>query len=587
MYDERIKQLINSRISTLENKLHSIIDTYQENKIRLERIIKDLKEIKEDYTKIKTFDIKRLNGNEPINEPILASSPSISNLSFFSLALNQGWNLEESDIKKLNFFVLEFIKKFEKELVELETNYKNNQNSNEINNLKNLLIKLNNYNLEETDFDLLKEILSDNTNLRESVEIMKYVVHKTLKNALINDDSILQETGLDSASLKELLSKYDIDFEELRPASKEELLKYGSLTNISNILSLLKENNLFNKNIYDRYQLPITRILIYSNKELVESIIKSYQKANININSFLDEFYKRPAKFIKRKRRWYGKNNKTGNKKGKISSEDEIGSYEDFTSNMDLFTRIGIDINEAYKKSSTLFEKPHSHILIGYNNLSLYGITPNYYANTLTVFNTHKQLETIDMFIELDAYNYVLNNMSRVNYTPTSLIFHKLYRLKKQGIPVATLYRNKKGSIVLPIQITDEKLSYDGLNKDNMLTENGIFKPDSATFKVYDEIINQNDNNFIQEGISGIIQKLDDAYLVESEGILENKLYNIEGTIISRLKVLRYLTTLMFNGISENSDMLLYAITKNSLLTKEEFDKIKTSVDKLLNEKVR
>lgn len=587
MYDEKIKQLINSRISMLENKLHSIIDTYQENKIRLEKIIKDLKEIKEDYTKIKTFDIKRLNKNEPINEPILDSSPSIANLSFFSLALNQGWILEKSDIKKLNFFVLEFIQVFEKELVELETNYKNNQNSNEINDLKNLLIKLNNYNLEETDFDLLKEILSDNTNLRESVEIMKYVVHKTLKNALINDDSILQETGLDIDSLKELLSKYDIDFEELRPISKEELLKYGSLTNISNILSLLKENNLFNKNIYNRYQLPITRILIYSNKELVESIIKSYQKANININSFLDEFYKRPAKFIKRKRRWYGKNNKTGNKKGKTSNEDEIGSYEDFTSNMDLFARIGIDINEAYKKSSTLFEKAHSHILIGYNNLNLYGITPNYYANTLTVFNTHKQLETIDMFIELDAYNYVLNNMSRVNYTPTSLIFHKLYRLKKQGIPVATLYRNKKGSIVLPIQITDEKLSYDGLNKDNMLTENGIFKPDSITFKVYDEIINQNDNNFIQEGISDIIQKLDDAYLVESEGILENKLYNIEGTIISRLKVLRYLTTLIFNGISENSDMLLYAITKNSLLTKEEFDKIKTSVDKLLNEKVR
>lgn len=587
MYDEKIKQLINSRISMLENKLHSIIDTYQENKIRLEKIIKDLKEIKEDYTKIKTFDIKRLNKNEPINEPILDSSPSIANLSFFSLTLNQGWILEKSDIKKLNFFVLEFIQEFEKELVELETNYKNNQNSNEINDLKNLLIKLNNYNLEETDFDLLKEILNDNTNLRESVEIMKYVVHKTLKNALINDDSILQETGLDIDSLKELLSKYDIDFEELRPISKEELLKYGSLTNISNILSLLKENNLFNKNIYNRYQLPITRILIYSNKELVESIIKSYQKANININSFLDEFYKRPAKFIKRKRRWYGKNNKTGNKKGKTSSEDEIGSYEDFTSNMDLFARIGIDINEAYKKSSTLFEKAHSHILIGYNNLNLYGITPNYYANTLTVFNTHKQLETIDMFIELDAYNYVLNNMSRVNYTPTSLIFHKLYRLKKQGIPVATLYRNKKGAIVLPIQITDEKLSYDGLNKDNMLTENGIFKPDNITFKVYDEIINQNDNNFIQEGISDIIQKLDDAYLVESEGILENKLYNIEGTIISRLKVLRYLTTLIFNGISENSDMLLYAITKNSLLTKEEFDKIKTSVDKLLNEKVR
>ena len=57
--------------------------------------------------------------------------------------------------------------------------------------------------------------------------------------------------------------------------------------------------------------------------------------------------------------------------------------------------------------------------------------------------------------------------------------------------------------------------------------------------------------------------------------------YNIDGVLISRYKVLRYMTTLIYNGMNESKDMLMYAITKNSFLTKEEYEKIETVVENI------
>ena len=41
------------------------------------------------------------------------------------------------------------------------------------------------------------------------------------------------------------------------------------------------------------------------------------------------------------------------------------------------------------------------------------------------------------------------------------------------------------------------------------------------------------------------------------------------------------MTTLIYNGMNENKDMLMYAITKNSFLTKEEYEKIETVVENI------
>ena len=49
--------------------------------------------------------------------------------------------------------------------------------------------------------------------------------------------------------------------------------------------------------------------------------------------------------------------------------------------------------------------------------------------------------------------------------------------------------------------------------------------------------------------------------------------YNIDGVLISRIKVLRIFTTLSNNG-HNNNDALLYSMVYNSLLTQEQYKKI-------------
>ena len=51
-------------------------------------------------------------------------------------------------------------------------------------------------------------------------------------------------------------------------------------------------------------------------------------------------------------------------------------------------------------------------------------------------------------------------------------------------------------------------------------------------------------------------------------------IYNFNGVRISRLKVLRIYNKLIKNGIKDSLDSFMYAVTYNSILSSENFDKI-------------
>ena len=58
--------------------------------------------------------------------------------------------------------------------------------------------------------------------------------------------------------------------------------------------------------------------------------------------------------------------------------------------------------------------------------------------------------------------------------------------------------------------------------------------------------------------------------------------YNFDGVIISRLKVLRYYQTLISNEkIVSSKDALLYAITVRSMLNQEEVQKIEACINQI------
>ena len=100
----------------------------------------------------------------------------------------------------------------------------------------------------------------------------------------------------------------------------------------------------------------------------------------------------------------------------------------------------------------------------------------------------------------------------------------------------------------------------------------------SDTVELYDKILKSNENINITD-ISErdyYIQKLDNAYKKN------DLIYDFGGVIISRLKVLRFYQTLISSPEIEPSyDVLLYVITKISMLDEEEMNIIISSLKSL------
>lgn len=578
MYTDKLRELINKRIDILENKKIKF-SKQQINLEKIDSLINLITNIQENYKDLINLDLEVLKKDFNIENKYL---------NFYQIIIKNNLELKESDIKNIKKILNELKEKITKEKQSLEKKYNKNQEiEKDIKKLQELIKKSENFTLDDSDIDIIQEILKDNKDLEESINIMKYLLLNSLKNRSNeeHEELSLKITNLDIKELTKLFNKYNLDFTKINKSNQKELQEYGNLENIESIIIILKKYKLLDEEIFYKYQTQINKILIYGSSEIVENVILIYKKYNINILDYLDDFYKRPAKFIKEKTRLI-----SPAKKSNSLDTETIGGYEDFKKNIELFASLGVDINKSYKKSAYYFEKSHDHILTGIKNFELYGISSDKYLNTLSSFANHKQLDILDMFIELDAFEYVINNMSRVNLAPTSLLFYKLFEARKKGIKPESLYRGKN-SLYFPNELTNDSFSFQGVSKDNYLDITNPYTERKPIYDAYDECIKKSNNNTIINSFNSyvkIIKLLDDNFIPRDDNNYPDmRLYNIDGIRISRMKVIRYISTLLFNGLDESFDMLMYAITKNSLLTSDEYKKIETSIYELLNEKKR
>ncbi len=91
---------------------------------------------------------------------------------------------------------------------------------------------------------------------------------------------------------------------------------------------------------------------------------------------------------------------------------------------------------------------------------------------------------------------------------------------------------------------------------------------------LYSSVINNSDSNRITELALNdfLITQLDDKYKDQNNDLI----YNFDGVIISRIKVLRLYQALISNSsIEYDKDLLVYVITRNSMLNIEEMEKIR------------
>ena len=241
----------------------------------------------------------------------------------------------------------------------------------------------------------------------------------------------------------------------------------------------------------------------------------------------------------------------------------------------------------------------------------LYGATKDNYFGTLSCFLGNNSLDIIDVFRELGHDKYLFKggfsttcrSVDNINMT-LSLI--KLYNMRGEIIyfrePDGYRKKNymlkgyistlKSGSMVGKILAGDTRDMLDmGLivktsdiaftkrdgEKGVILSELGRFEnycnryyeENVTKYDEYDMVISDNENdNITSMSLNNIyIRELDDAYKVSEH------LYDIDGVMISRFKVLRVFETLLSNGLG-NLDGLFVAITRNSILTKDELERL-------------
>ena len=498
--------------------------------------------------------------------------------------------------------------------------------------------------------DLSGEILEEN---EEDIE--------TIRNKII---VILVENGY--GDLAEYFEK------KLNPRdekAKNDLYTFGNVSNIEEIIKILKNYDInLLKEIENGNFFKIIKLLLYSSSKNVEKIFNLALEPEICIceydeegNLILDEnnrprinftlLLETPSRFIDRRKRY--KRRKGDYQDIEISSEVE-GNLGDYISNIRFFQNVlGVDFKKifAHSREKTsddgknkiygYLDLPHEKILRNKNAFDLYEIPSRVLASALTCFRGSAPEDVIDMFIELDLFDYLLNNISNVYYKADDPIFYAIvrtyqladklpnpqnlklhenakqflfskmksedrtpYSLKKYISVIRrsefeqidfsnpeTIHVGNKNSIGQPIKKIQLNTGVTKTNGDKITEkykrEEVLDESELYNFKRFDEIVKNSDNISVEliNNNSSIIRWINASANISSG--LKSNAFLVFGREpnefrISRMKFLRIYNTLCRNGfkLENDRDCILYAMTYNSILTKEQFELMKNIIDK-------
>ena len=135
-------------------------------------------------------------------------------------------------------------------------------------------------------------------------------------------------------------------------------------------------------------------------------------------------------------------------------------------------------------------------------------------------------------------------------------------------------------SLCLPAVFGRKKETKFGESKDNTFTLYGAKKVNVENQEIYDSIIGNSENGTITENIQNdtLIMQLDSLYKDKDNDMI----YNFDGVIISRFKVLRHYQTLISNPeIDISKNVLFYVITLFSMLNEQEIKIIEQCLENI------
>lgn len=630
---EELMIKIENDISKLDNYLKKISLDDDEQVEKNKKIIEDNKD-SENFQYLVELDISEL-------KKILPDTfvEDINSLEMYIMALKRG--IKVSDINNNPQYVGEIKILLEKIHIYLQDRDKQNKQSKSVidgaKKQRDKLEKLNKkmlslQDVKEDDFDKVLELVSDmdkNSAIDLLVSFGRSVINtkkELLKKGNIEEEietEIFEENEDKDAIRKQLVDlfkNYNLDFDMLMEKEQKELISYGKIDRIDGILKELKKFNVdLNKDYgYDEILLirksrAIVELLLNSNSQIVNELLSLFN--NKDMDKIFKLLIENPKRFMNRKRRYRRKGISRVGKNGSFGKPH--GHKEDFVKNFQLFTGKGMDA-ETFCKIKRLPDEPHAKILNSLKIFNMYGFDENVCLSSSSCYCVSTQpADVIDQFIELGCFNYLKMNPSIINLGPDNVdCYRLLYALKYSDLDPSYYFKNhhsKNGDKVVLnnkylnsnkyLNEINETNCYKKLHKYTALEENNNI---NDLYEKFETTLKKSWNSNISLALNkndSIIKELDEKFLVKDidGNVLLPEIYNFGsvrvrldtkeekyrdwGIIISRKKVLRLYNTLLENGIADSLESILFAVTRNSILTKDEYDIIKNELKKIYRKK--
>lgn len=396
----------------------------------------------------------------------------------------------------------------------------------------------------------------------------------------------------DTNKVKEIFKKYGYDFSKLSGDIQDKILEFGKLGKIKEVLCTLSKLGLEKLDEEENgYQLM--SLVLASDKETIGNTVKFALKKRI-LNNLLVVM---PSAFISSENNSF---NNIGNKKFKIMDSAFINNYKpyivgcdlEFRNNALLLEKYGLSVKYVLDKCPLLLMISSEKLS---NNLELfleYGFSFNgkkkrLVNSALMALTADNFSEIVDQFIEIHPFGvkYLRDNLSSIKTVKRAddILFYNIYysRLfENDDVAFRRVISNNTEYLCICGNINDRfRKSYYGINDSNKREITNTIIPIFNAKNRYLEVLEKDYDRVIDVSIfdNEYIQKIN----VFSDEV-EPLIYNFGGIRISKIKVLRVFNILIKNGILASLDSLLFAITYNTIISAENYERLSKMIRECL-----
>ena len=599
---------MNERLNILMNTINGIIEEYLSE---LASIIPDnssLNNFKDklnnaygDIDKIVEIDLDELkevlseaNSKENNIEQLIDTVSYLKTIIDLNHSKGTSFEIEEKQIKEVAEIIriIEYIE--EKRKQEHLDDDRTKDLEDKVKKLKELLGILEDDNNKEyiNDSTTIKDLfdrsdLDLKTKKEILIEILKYNRNLFLKKQDNQELSEVNTKRLNPEDLRDIFNSYGYNYDELPEKYREQLLTYGILDNIKDLFEY------FDKLNFPRFNMKkdgkkLVSILINSDPNTLNNIVNFSKQNNISPKDLLSLI---PAlvKQTGSKKKGHGPG---GPGPGGEESLLLNGKSNDYVDNIKLLSSFGIPADDVFKKCKALLICKHEKLVHNIQSIIDYKInfqvsidqSGKLVCPALTSLMSNNFEEIVDQFIEVSpqGYEYIKNNMSRTNYSDAKdRVFYNIYAsympedyIGNPQVQEGPFTRKNTKNLELRCEITNtskyRNQPYRGITVDNKEERTMTIKPDIENKDEFDAVINKvkEDGSYVQGNIS--IPELEE-YISPDNPLI----YDFDGIRISKLKVSRIYGILTKNGLDTKEDSLLYAITYNTIINQENFDRLK------------